>query len=120
MTFLVELPPIPRSPEDIRYEDNLLEWLKSYRYNARDYFLNNPALDAALTSDFPQGRYNDGLVTFLCAFRGLLPRPAQRPNVTTFKVCPFSGLRNRPSNTGFYAGPNACTHSHQIPSALRP
>jgi hypothetical protein len=94
--------------------------LKSYRNNARDFFPIALHWTQPFTSDFPQGRYNDGLTTFLCAFRGLLPRVAQRPNVITFKVRPFSGLRNRLSNTDFYAGPNPCTHSHQIPLALRP
>jgi hypothetical protein len=73
MASLLRLPPIPRSPEDIRYEKDP-EWSNSYRRNARDFFPDSPSLDVALTSDFPQGRYNDGLIAFLCAFRGLLPR----------------------------------------------
>jgi hypothetical protein len=87
MASLLRLPPIPRSPEDIRYEKDP-EWSNSYRRNARDFFPDSPSLDAALTSDFPQGRYNDGLIAFLCAFRGLLPRVAQRPKVTIFKYAP--------------------------------
>jgi hypothetical protein len=85
---LISLPPISRSLEDIRYEEDLLEWLKSYRYNATDFFPHNPELDSALTSHFPKGRYNEGLEAFLCAFRGLLPRTTQRPNVIIFKVRP--------------------------------
>src|SRR5580658_5281017 len=84
------------------------------------FFLDSPSLDAALTSDFPQDRYSDGLIGFLCVFQGLLPRVPQRPNMIIFEVCRFSGLRNRLSNTDFYAGPHACTRSHQIPSASRP
>ena len=117
---LISLPPISRSLEDVRYEEDLLEWLKSYRYNDTDFFPHNPELDVALTSHFPKGRYNEGLEAFLWAFRGLLPRTTQRPDVIIFKVRPFSGLRNSLSNTDCYAAPDACTHTHQNPSTLRP
>ena len=38
VTSLLRLPPIPRSPEDIRDEKDLLEWLKLYHHDARDFF----------------------------------------------------------------------------------
>jgi hypothetical protein len=80
--------------DEVCYEEDFLEWLKSsYRPTDRAR-IQNPELNAAL-SDFPKGRYYDGLITFLLAFEGLLPRPAQRPNVILFKVRTFSCPTNR-------------------------
>jgi len=70
---------------EVCYEEDFLEWLKSYRHTDRDRIRENPELNAALTSDFPKGRYNQGLLTFLLAFHGLLARPIQRSNVIYFK-----------------------------------
>ena len=76
--------------DDVCYEEDFLEWLKSYRHTDRARIRKNPQLDLALASHFPEGRYNEGLTTFLSAFRRLLPVPAQRPNVILFRVRTFS------------------------------
>ena len=102
------------SSDDVCYED-FLEWLKSYRHTDEARICNNPGLNAALSSDFPKGRYNNGLMAFLCACQGLLPRLAQRSNVILFKVRTFSCPTNKLTNTDFYAEPDALPSSHQIP-----
>jgi len=79
-------PPIWLSSDDICSEEDFLEWLKSYRHTDSARIRKNPQLDLALASHFPEGRYNEGLMTFLLAFRGLLPGLAQRPSVILFKV----------------------------------
>jgi hypothetical protein len=84
MHFPLRPPLIALSLEDIRYEEDLLESLQSYRHADKDRFRDNPAMDSALTSDFPQGRYSDGLMAFLSAFRGLFPRYSQRPSTVIF------------------------------------
>jgi hypothetical protein len=54
---------------DVCYEEDFLDWLKSYRDDTDSARIcQNPGLDAALSSDFPKGRYNNGLMAFLCAF----------------------------------------------------
>src|SRR5271170_3061694 len=103
------------SSDDVCYEEDFLEWLKLYRHTDEARICNNPGLDAALSSDFPKGRYNNGLMAFLCAFQGLLPRPAQRSNVILFKVRTFSCPKNKLTNTDFSAEPDALPSSHQIP-----
>ena len=68
------------SPDDVCHEEDFLEWLKSYRDDTDSARIcQNPGLDAALSSDFPKGRYNNGLMAFLCAFQGLLPDPHSDP-----------------------------------------
>jgi hypothetical protein len=71
MRFPVRPPLIALSPEDIRYEEDLLESLMLY--GATHRYRHDPVMDSALSSDFPQGRYSDGLMAFLSAFRGLFP-----------------------------------------------
>jgi hypothetical protein len=90
MSSPFKLPPIWLSSDDICSEEDFLEWLKSYRHTDRARIRKNPQLDLALASHFPEGRYNEGLTTFLSAFRRLLPVPAQRPNVILFRVRTFS------------------------------
>ena len=75
------------SLEDIRYEEDLLKSLKSYRHTDRDCFRHDPAMDSALSSDFPEGRYSDGLMAFLSTFQGLFARYSQKSStVILFKV----------------------------------
>jgi hypothetical protein len=104
--------PIGLSSDEVCHEEDFLEWLEPYRHTDRG---ENPGPDAALSSDFLKGRYSNGLIAFLCAFQGLLPRPAQRPNAILFKVRTFSYLTNGLINIDFYAGPEAFSSSHQIP-----
>jgi hypothetical protein len=107
MHFPLRPPLIALSLNDIRYEEDLLKSLKSYRHTDRDYFRHDPAIDAAL-SDFPEGRYSDGLMAFLSAFRGLFPRYSQRSStVILFKVRIFSFPIIRLTNIDFYLGPDA-------------
>jgi hypothetical protein len=87
MSSLFKPPLIWLSSDDVCSEEAFLGWLKSYRHPDRARIRENPQLDSALASHFPEGRYNEGLTVFLSAFRGLLPVPAQRPNVILFKVC---------------------------------
>jgi hypothetical protein len=95
MHFPLKPPLITLSPEDIRYEEDLLKSLESYRHTDKDSFRHNPAMDSALSADFPNGQYSDGLMAFLSAFRGLFPRYSQRSTtVILFKVPIFSFPNN--------------------------
>jgi hypothetical protein len=108
MRFPLRPPLIALSLEDIRYEEDLLKSLKSYRHTDKHCFRHDPAMDSAFSSDFPEGRYSDGLMAFLSAFRGLFPRYSQRSStVILFKVHIFLFPIIRLTDIDFYLGPDA-------------
>jgi hypothetical protein len=90
MTSPFKPPPIWLSSDDVCSEEDFLEWLKSYRHPDRPRIRKNPELDVALALNFPKGRYNEGLATFLMAFQGLLAVSVPRSNVILFRVRTFS------------------------------
>ena len=77
MSCPLKPPPIWLSSNDVCSEEDFLKWLMSYRHTDSVRIRKNPELNLALGSKFPEGRYNEGLMVFLSAFRGLLPGTAR-------------------------------------------